>query len=53
LVYNTLEDVDCAVEALHAIANRQYRGHYQQEQGSGQFVPAGWKVTLEDYFPYP
>ncbi len=49
-LYNTLEEVDCLVDALKEIASSKSPGTYLQDRASGDYQPVGWKVRYEDYF---
>ena len=49
-LYNTREDVDVLVEALNCIAKHEYRGVYEQDPRSGDFIPSGWQVDFDSYF---
>lgn len=40
-LYNTIEDVDAAVEALRCIARREWKGDYRQDAASGEYHPIG------------
>ncbi len=51
-LYNTREDVDALVEALHAVAQGAYRGRYRQDKASGEYVPEGWQPVFEQYFDF-
>ena len=49
-LYNTLEEVDVFVDALEKIASGAYRGRYQQDKASGDYVPEGWAPRFSEYF---
>lgn len=49
-LYNTLEEVDVVVEALHCIARGEYQGKYIQDAASGEFHPVGWRPDFSAYF---
>ncbi len=51
-LYNTREDVDALVEALHAVAKGTYQGRYHQDKASGEYVPEGWQPVFEQYFDF-
>ncbi len=51
-LYNTTEDVDTLVEALHAVAAGTYRGKYHQDKATGEYVPEGWQPVFEHYFDF-
>jgi selenocysteine lyase/cysteine desulfurase len=48
--YNNTQDIDRFVEMLERVARRDYRGDYQMEPGSGEYLPIGYKEPLADYF---
>ena len=49
-LYNTMEEVDVLVEALHAVANGEYQGQYVQDKTSGEYHPEGWAPNFERHF---
>ena len=49
-LYNTLDEIDRFAEVLQKIMRGEYRGHYQQDWDSGDFVPAGWTPEFQEYF---
>ena len=49
-LYNTIEEVDRFVEALHVIAAGEYRGEYRQDPASGDFYPVGYQPEFDEYF---
>jgi len=49
-LYNTVEEVDLFAAALEQIARGGYRGKYQQDKASGDYVPEGWAPKFSDYF---
>jgi cysteine desulfurase / selenocysteine lyase len=49
-LYNTLEEIDRFAEALQKIIRGEYRGRYQQDRASGDFVPVGWTPEFHEYF---
>jgi selenocysteine lyase/cysteine desulfurase len=51
-LYNTIEEVDALVGALVRIANGQYRGRYEQNIASGEYVPDGWAPSFNQYFQF-
>ena len=51
-LYNTFEDVDALVEALHRIALGEYQGMYDQDLASGEFSPRGWSPDFDHYFSF-
>ena len=48
--YNTTNDVDRLIEMLHRIQQRDYRGKYEIDRASGEYVPHGYVDTFSDYF---
>ena len=48
-LYNTLAEVDYLVEALSKIARGDYKGHYVQDQTSGDYVPSGWQPDFRSF----
>jgi hypothetical protein len=51
-LYNSKDDVDRMVEALHQIRAGKYIGSYQQNSATGEFFPLGWQTNFEDYFTF-
>ncbi len=51
-LYNTTSDIDRLMDALQAILNGQYRGKYQQNPATGEFLPLGWQINYEQYFTF-
>jgi len=49
-LYNTFEDVDALVEALHRISRAEYHGEYVQDRATGEYIPEGWAPNFEEYF---
>lgn len=49
-LYNTREEIDVLIEALKAIAGRQYQGTYIQDPASGEYRPQEWQPNFESYF---
>jgi selenocysteine lyase/cysteine desulfurase len=49
-LYNTLDEVDCFVEALQRISRGEYRGQYVQDRASGEYAPLDWQPDFESYF---
>jgi cysteine desulfurase / selenocysteine lyase len=49
-LYNTNEDVDALIEALHIIALGEYKGNYIQDVTSGEFFPQGWNLIFDKYY---
>ncbi len=52
-IYNDEREVALCADALKAIADRAYRGEYQQEPGSSDYAPVGfsWPKLGTDYPP--
>ena len=50
--YNSFEDVDRLVDALHMIARGDYAGNYVLDPRSGTFWPEGFSYSFPDYFPH-
>jgi selenocysteine lyase/cysteine desulfurase len=48
--YNTLEEVDHAVEVLARLAAGEVQGEYEQDPGSGAYWPRGYEPDYEQYF---
>ena len=48
--YNTFEDVDALVEMLVRIARQEYQGKYHPVAATGEYLPAGHRDSLEEYF---
>lgn len=49
-LYNTPEDVDILVDALHRISRGEYQGEYIQDKASGEFMPKNWNPEFDAYF---
>jgi len=49
-LYNTLDEVDCFVEALQRISRGEYRGQYVQDRASGEYAPLDWQPDFDSYF---
>jgi selenocysteine lyase/cysteine desulfurase len=49
-IYNNLEEVDALVGALETVAAGDVVGSYEEEENSGEFVPAGGRVRATDAF---
>lgn len=47
--YNTIEELDVAVEALGRVARGEYAGRYRTDAG-GEYYPEGYEVEWERYF---
>jgi selenocysteine lyase/cysteine desulfurase len=48
-LYNTTEEIDRLIAALHAIAGHRYAGVYDQDRGSGEYRPRGWTPDFQAY----
>jgi cysteine desulfurase/selenocysteine lyase len=48
--YNTVEEIDRAVEALTRLAAGETEGEYDQDPVSGAYWPRGYKPNYERYF---
>jgi cysteine desulfurase/selenocysteine lyase len=48
--YNTIEEVDHAVEVLARIAAGDIEGEYEQDPSSGEYWPQGYQADYERYF---
>ncbi|HSD83068.1 MAG TPA: aminotransferase class V-fold PLP-dependent enzyme, partial [Anaerolineae bacterium] len=49
-MYNTAQEVEEIVQALTAIAQGKYAGHYTQDVKSGEYHAANWQPNLAQYF---
>lgn len=49
-LYNTLEEVDGLIDALHRIARGEYTGTYVQDESTGEYHPVGWAPDYQRYF---
>jgi hypothetical protein len=55
-LYNTPDEVERFAEALGRIVRREFKGTYDQEAASGEFVPRGWRPDFGAYLrrsPFP
>jgi len=48
--YNTIEEVDHAVDLLGRIAAGEVAGDYEQDELSGEYWPRGYEPAYEQYF---
>ena len=48
-LYNTRQEVDVLLDALHVISSGRYKGKYLQDRATGEYSPLGWQVNLSDY----
>lgn len=48
--YNTLSDIDRLIESLEAIIQGRYKGRYQLEPKSGDYLPVGYQEPMTAYF---
>src|SRR5512139_604774 len=49
-MYNTTQEVDVIVQALTAITQGKYAGHYTQDVKSGEYHSVNWQPDLAQYF---
>jgi cysteine desulfurase / selenocysteine lyase len=49
-MYNTAAEVDVIVEAVTAIAQGKYAGHYEQNPKTGEYLAEEWNPDLAQYF---
>ena len=49
-LYNTCDEVDMLIDALHKIRNEEYLGSYYQEKNSGEYRLTGWSPELPHFF---
>jgi hypothetical protein len=49
-LYNTIEEVDTFVRALHVITSGEYHGQYRQDKASGEFFPVGYEHNFAAYY---
>ncbi|MCC6192451.1 MAG: aminotransferase class V-fold PLP-dependent enzyme, partial [Anaerolineales bacterium] len=49
-LYNTLDEVDTWLAALDQIQRGTFKGKYQQDTASGDFVPEGWQPDFDRFF---
>ena len=49
-MYNTMAEVDILVEALTHISRNKYHGCYTQDQRTGEYRAADWKLKFSEYF---
>jgi selenocysteine lyase/cysteine desulfurase len=50
--YNNIDDVDRLVTMLHRIGNREFKGDYELNRGSGTYWPKGFEYDFSTYFPH-
>jgi hypothetical protein len=48
--YNSRDDVDAVVAALHDIHDHIWRGEYRQEKSTGEFHPVSTSTNPEGWF---
>jgi len=48
--YNTVDEVDFFISALHKISAGNYQGKYLQEKSTGEYSPVGWQPEFDRYF---
>ncbi len=51
-LYNTTEDIDHLADALERIRRGEYSGNYSQNIATGEYTPAGWNPTFQEYFNF-
>jgi cysteine desulfurase / selenocysteine lyase len=51
-LYNTTEEIDSFVDALHKISSGKYLGSYTQDPASGEYTPQDWRPAFDDYFRF-
>jgi cysteine desulfurase/selenocysteine lyase len=49
-LYNSADDVDSLVEALHTIGAGRYRGTYILDRATNEYTPEGWRPDFDTYF---
>jgi selenocysteine lyase/cysteine desulfurase len=49
--YNTLAEVDLVADAVGSIAREAYRGRYDVDAASGEYLPHGWSPELHGQLP--
>lgn len=49
-LYNTVDEVDCLVDALKHISRGEYKGQYIQERASGEYKPTQYRPDFNRYF---
>jgi cysteine desulfurase/selenocysteine lyase len=50
--YNTVEEIDDAVDMLTRIANGDFEGEYEQDPGSGAYWPRDYEPGYAEFFSY-
>lgn len=48
-LYNTTQDIDELVNALHHIVKGEYKGNYRQDITTGEFFPEGWNPDFSRF----
>jgi len=48
--YNNTDDIDRLIEMLERIIQGQVRGDYWPKPSTGEYVPAGYREPLSDFF---
>jgi cysteine desulfurase / selenocysteine lyase len=51
-LYNTTQEIDAWVDALHKISEGKYKGSYTQDKASGEYTPEGWRPPFEEHFQF-
>jgi cysteine desulfurase/selenocysteine lyase len=49
-IYNSHDEVDILINALHGISKSGYKGQYNQERSTGDYYALGWEPHLDAYF---
>jgi len=52
-LYNSLDEIDHFIDALHRIQAGNYKGEYHQDRASGDYSPNGWEPDFENFFSIP
>jgi cysteine desulfurase / selenocysteine lyase len=51
-LYNSLDDIDTFINALHKISRNEYRGIYVQDPSTGEYRPQNWEPEYENFFSF-
>jgi hypothetical protein len=49
--YSSTDDIDQLADMLGRIVRKDYKGNYEMDISSGEFLPAGYKEPLAHYLP--
>jgi selenocysteine lyase/cysteine desulfurase len=49
-LYNTTDEIDDLIEALHCIVRGDFTGNYVQDHATGEFHPENWEPDFEAFF---